>query len=104
MWIGAERCVDLYGDSNVPETNGLANGIAHDTGPVKVSLSPYDVLAGVGKIMDMEFGIAATDQGVSESWDVWAQALLVSLICFRCGHTHNLSRSAEAASDRHSTS
>jgi hypothetical protein len=66
-WTGAKRCIDLYGDSNVPETNGLANGIAHDTGPVKVSLSPYDVLAGVGKIMDMEFGIAATDQGVSGS-------------------------------------
>ena len=35
------------------------------TGPANVKLSTYDTLNGVGKIMDMQFGIAITDQGVS---------------------------------------
>ena len=44
----------------------LVNGssTAIPTGPITVTVSPYDVLAGVGKIDDVEFGIAATDEGV----------------------------------------
>lgn len=60
-------CADLYGDMNAPAANGLSNGVSHDnyTGPSRVQLSPYDILPGIGKIIDMEFGIATTDQGVS---------------------------------------
>ncbi|WVR09012.1 protein CFT1 [Kwoniella sp. DSM 27419] len=55
---------DLYGDMNDPANAGLSNGAKQEaTGPAKISVSPYDVLSGVGKIMDMEFGIAATDTG-----------------------------------------
>ncbi|WWD06819.1 protein CFT1 [Kwoniella europaea PYCC6329] len=55
---------DLYGDMNDPSNAGLANGHQKEnTGPAKISVSTYDVLEGVGKIMDIEFGIAATDQG-----------------------------------------
>nr|XP_018259229.1 protein CFT1 [Kwoniella dejecticola CBS 10117]OBR81387.1 protein CFT1 [Kwoniella dejecticola CBS 10117] len=55
---------DLYGVMNDSTNDGLMNGHAKEyTGPVKISVSPYDVLEGTGKIMDIEFGIAATDQG-----------------------------------------
>ncbi|WVW79420.1 protein CFT1 [Kwoniella bestiolae CBS 10118] len=55
---------DLYGDMNDPSNAGLVNGHQKEaTGPAKISVSTYDVLEGVGKIMDIEFGIAATDQG-----------------------------------------
>jgi cleavage and polyadenylation specificity factor subunit 1 len=54
---------DLYGDADGGEKN--AAGQEMYTGPSRASLTPFDVLAGIGKIMDMEFGIAATDQGVS---------------------------------------
>ncbi|WRT69124.1 protein CFT1 [Kwoniella shivajii] len=55
---------DLYGDMNDPSNAGLLNGQKTEaTGPVKVSILPYDTLSGVGKVMDIEFGIAATDQG-----------------------------------------
>ncbi|KAK4687316.1 cleavage and polyadenylation specificity factor subunit 1, partial [Tremellales sp. Uapishka_1] len=54
---------DLYGDAGAT-TNGVTNGHAFvATGPFNVELSPYDVLSGVGKVRDMTFGIAATDQG-----------------------------------------
>lgn len=58
----------MYGDSNDPDLNGGVNGTSHKavTGPADVQLSPYDTLTGIGKILDMEFGIAVTDQGVSE--------------------------------------
>ncbi|WVQ81298.1 protein CFT1 [Cryptococcus sp. DSM 104549] len=56
---------DLYGDINDPKLNGAANGVSNvATGPANISLSRYDTLSGVGKILDMEFGIAATDQGL----------------------------------------
>ncbi|WWD21338.1 protein CFT1 [Kwoniella shandongensis] len=56
---------DLYGDMNDPANSGIVNGNQHEpTGPAKISVSPYDVLSGVGKILDMEFGIATTDQGL----------------------------------------
>ncbi|OCF35639.1 protein CFT1 [Kwoniella heveanensis BCC8398] len=56
---------DLYGDLNDPSNASLANGSKREpTGPATISVSPYDILAGVGKIMDIEFGIAATDQGL----------------------------------------
>jgi hypothetical protein len=59
---------DLYGDSNAALANGLVNGVGRDAGgPSKFNISAYDVLAGVGKIIDMEFGIATTDQGVGSS-------------------------------------
>lgn len=62
-WANAS---DLYGDSDAPVANGHSNGVAHEpTGPAKISMTPSDVLSGIGKILDMEFGIAATDQGVS---------------------------------------
>ncbi|WWC73047.1 protein CFT1 [Kwoniella pini CBS 10737] len=55
---------DLYGDINDSTNGGLANGHKKElTGPTKISVAPYDVLEGTGKIMDIEFGIAATDQG-----------------------------------------
>ena len=54
---------DLYGDAGGGEKN--AAGQEMYTGPSRASVTPFDVLAGIGKIMDMEFGIAATDQGVS---------------------------------------
>jgi hypothetical protein len=50
--------VDLYADAN-PIQNGLAQ-----TGPASVHLHPGDTLSGIGKIIDMEFGIASTDQGL----------------------------------------
>ena len=58
---------DLYGDINAPTANGGANGSSRQvpSGPVKIRLTPYDVLTGVGKILEMEFGVAMTDQGVS---------------------------------------
>ncbi|ORX39210.1 cleavage and polyadenylation specific protein [Kockovaella imperatae] len=48
---------DLYGEmtDSVKEV---------PSGPARIHVSTYDVLAGVGKIIDMEFGIAVTDQGV----------------------------------------
>ena len=57
---------DLYGDSSGQTANGTANGSTHKvaTGPADARLSSLDVLSGVGKITDIEFGIAATDQGV----------------------------------------
>ncbi|WVF65469.1 protein CFT1 [Kwoniella sp. CBS 6097] len=56
---------DLYGDLNDPSNANLFNGSKKEpTGPAKISVFPYDVLGGVGKIMDIEFGIAATDQGL----------------------------------------
>ncbi|WWC91156.1 uncharacterized protein L201_006097 [Kwoniella dendrophila CBS 6074] len=55
---------DLYGEMTDTANSGLVNGHkAEATGPVSLSVSTYDVLEGVGKIMDIEFGIAATDQG-----------------------------------------
>jgi cleavage and polyadenylation specificity factor subunit 1 len=54
---------DLYGDSAAAEQGGTGKEVY--TGPSKATLSSYDTLSGIGKIMDMEFGIAATDQGVS---------------------------------------
>ncbi|EIW66021.1 hypothetical protein TREMEDRAFT_70300 [Tremella mesenterica DSM 1558] len=56
---------DLYGDIDVPLTNGATNGAKYQaiTGPANIVLSPADVLTGVGKIVDMEFGIASTDEG-----------------------------------------
>ena len=52
---------------NAPTANGLSDGVTRQIarGPAKVNISAYDVLTGVGKIMEMEFGIAVTDQGVS---------------------------------------
>lgn len=52
---------DLYGDINAT-SNGHA---AVATGPADVRLTEYDTLSGVGKIMDMEFGIAVSDEAVS---------------------------------------
>ena len=55
---------DLYGDINAPTADGnQASKVA--SGPANVRLSPYDVLTGVGQTLDIEFGIALTDQGVS---------------------------------------
>lgn len=54
---------DLYGDSAAVEVNEAGKEVT--TGPGKATLTPHDRLIGVGKIMDLEFGIAATDQGVS---------------------------------------
>ncbi len=60
---------DLYGDLNGPSTNGKINGVSHSspTGPATITLSTHDKLTGIGKIVDMCFGTAATDQGVSLS-------------------------------------
>ena len=55
---------DLYGDINAPAADGKGSTMVA-TGPANVKLSTYDTLNGVGKIMDMQFGIAITDQGVS---------------------------------------
>ncbi|TYJ59069.1 protein CFT1 [Cryptococcus floricola] len=54
---------DLYGDINDPALD-RASGARHEDGPAKLSLAPSDVLSAVGKIMDVEFGIAASDQGL----------------------------------------
>ena len=64
----ADGCADLYGDINdSSNTNGTANGGVKEvpTGPARIQISRYDILTGVGKILDMEFGIAVTDEGVS---------------------------------------
>jgi len=55
---------DLYGDINAPTADGKSSMLVA-TGPAHAKLSTYDTLNGVGKIMDMQFGIAITDQGVS---------------------------------------
>lgn len=54
---------DLYGDSKDVELNAAGKEVM--TGPGKARLTPHDRLLATGKIMDLEFGIAATDQGVS---------------------------------------
>ena len=55
---------DLYGDIDGPTANGLSNGNKDvGTGPADITLSTYDVLSGLGKIVDMEFGIAVDDAG-----------------------------------------
>ena len=56
---------DLYGDINAPTANGNP-AAAVASGPANVVLSTYDTLEGVGKIMDAQFGIATTDQGVGQ--------------------------------------
>jgi len=66
---------DLYGDAEGGEKNAAGQEIY--TGPSRASVTPFDVLAGIGKIMDMEFGIAATDQGVSHD-DVGPQDSLLT--------------------------
>nr|ODO03748.1 protein CFT1 [Cryptococcus depauperatus CBS 7855] len=53
---------DLYGDINGCALDNKAGN--QELGPAKISLIPYDVLSGVGKILDVEFGIAATDTSV----------------------------------------
>ena len=53
---------DLYGDINAAPNGDAVKEIP--TGPARIQISPYDVLAGIGKILDMDFGIAVTDQGV----------------------------------------
>lgn len=58
------RKKDLYGDINDAALDEKAQ---EQFGPAAITLSPYDILTGVGKIMDIEFGIAASDQGVSLS-------------------------------------
>jgi len=47
-------------------TNGHSDIKSHAvaTGPAKIGISRYDTLSGVGKILDMEFGIATSDTGV----------------------------------------
>ncbi|OXG80075.1 protein CFT1 [Cryptococcus neoformans var. grubii Br795] len=52
---------DLYGDINDAALDEKAQ---EQFGPAAITLSPYDILTGVGKIMDIEFGIAASDQGL----------------------------------------
>lgn len=65
--IKKKKNKDLYGDINDAALDERAQ---EQFGPAAITLSPYDVLTGVGKIMDIEFGIAASDQGVSSSlWD-----------------------------------
>ena len=61
---------DLYGDINEAMINGHKANAAL-TGPANVEVSTYDVLAGTGKIMDMQFGIALTDQAVSLTYAIW---------------------------------
>lgn len=57
---------DLYGDlASDVGVNAAGKEVA--TGPGKAVLTTHDRLLGTGKIMDMEFGIAATDQGVSQT-------------------------------------
>lgn len=53
---------DLYGDINASTANGHTAAVA--TGPADVKLTEYDTLTGVGKIMDMHFGIAVSDEAV----------------------------------------
>lgn len=53
---------DLYGEADAPTANGSSKAVV-PTGPATVTLTPQDVLAGIGRISDMEFGIAVTDQG-----------------------------------------
>ena len=55
---------DLYGDAAATPVNGLVNGHDKSSGPASIDLATHDVLTGIGKIIDMEFGIAATDQGM----------------------------------------
>ncbi len=64
--MAVAEVADLYGDSGAQGANGTANGHALEvpTGPAKIALATSDVLSGVGKMIDIEFGIAATDQGV----------------------------------------
>ncbi len=52
---------DLYADAKPVQGNGIT---AVPSGPARVALHPSDVLSGTGKITDIEFGIAATDEGV----------------------------------------
>jgi cleavage and polyadenylation specificity factor subunit 1 len=56
----------LYGDSPDPVANGSRNAVSQAvaTGPANIMISKYDTLRGVGKILDMEFGIATSDTGV----------------------------------------
>jgi cleavage and polyadenylation specificity factor subunit 1 len=51
--------IDLYADANPIQANGLV-----PSGPARVELKIGDTLSGIGKIIDMEFGIASTDQGI----------------------------------------
>lgn len=46
-------------------TNGAVNGAVVDvyTGPARLELNECDRITGIGKIIDMDFGIAVTDQG-----------------------------------------
>lgn len=54
---------DLYADSK-PVANGASGPVAAAyTGPSRLQLNEADRLTGIGKIIDMEFGIAVTDQG-----------------------------------------
>lgn len=56
---------DLYADSN-PVANGFnPDSTSTDTytGPARLHLKEYDRLTGIGKIIDMGFGISVTDQG-----------------------------------------
>ncbi|KAL1407554.1 mRNA cleavage and polyadenylation factor subunit [Vanrija albida] len=55
---------DLYGkedDANLNGKGGAASKAA--TGPVTVKLVTDDILSGIGRISDIEFGISVTDQG-----------------------------------------
>lgn len=70
---------DLYGDINDAALDEKAQ---EQFGPAAITLSPYDILTGVGKIMDIEFGIAASDQGVSSSlWDRLECWRKLTLLC-----------------------
>lgn len=62
---GADLEPDLYGEADAPTANGHAAKNAIASGPATISLSTQDVLTGIGRISDIEFGIAVTDQGVS---------------------------------------
>jgi cleavage and polyadenylation specificity factor subunit 1 len=56
--------VDLYADA-VPIVNGAGSAAAEVfTGPAKLELREADRITGIGKIIDMDFGIAVTDQAV----------------------------------------
>jgi len=55
---------DLYGEADGPTANGNTKTVVA-SGPATVVITPQDVLAGIGRISDIEFGIAVTDQGVS---------------------------------------
>lgn len=56
---------DLYADA-APVESGGTNGPAPEvsTGPARLELEECDRITGIGKIIDMDFGIAVTDQGV----------------------------------------